>query len=394
MKIFIVLILSCLSVFDLKSQPTFYTINGQIKQVSSGIVYLVTGNLDSKYFGSNITKDSSRIINGQFLFHRKKLDNNIYAYRCFIKSATINGVTDLIFIAPVNQTIIIDTVDEHIAPIIPGSSIQLEMTSDYNGAFRNFLVEATQLSDYEDEIFSSSKEVPNEKVAALNKMRKRLSNKSDSLFLQYAIDHLHSYVTLWKLIERFSNLGFKKDYIEIYNLLSDEIKNSNTGKIFKGNLNAAKLLSINSPFPRLNLKNTFQKNILLDATTFKDQYTLIDFWFSTCAPCIREFQWYKVLFKKYRSQGFNIVGISVDRKTNSKAWKDVIDVEALPWDQYLDEDGVLSSKLAINSFPTNYLLNAKGEIIQKNISRFDLENILIEAEIKKTFDKIYLTEPE
>src|SRR5437868_5936715 len=39
---------------------------------------------------------------------------------------------------------------------------------------------------------------------------------------------------------------------------------------------------------------------------------LVDFWATTCPPCVREFPAMKELYTRYRTNGFEIVGVSLD----------------------------------------------------------------------------------
>ena len=377
MKFLASIFLYCIFPVAIKAQIHTYTIDGQIKNISSGKVYLIANNFEKKYYGKNHTMDSANIKDGKFEIRREIFDNKLYAYRFIIQSDSIGGATDLVFIAPQNQIVIIDSINEHVAPIIPGSNVQHEMKYEFNEFFKNFVTEINDLNNYEDRLFKKfGKDVSGEILSQISLRRRKLSSKSDSLFFQYSIKHPNSYVTLWKLIERFNTIGYRKEYSTIYNLLSNNIKNTYTGKLFQQDLNVAKSLALNNPFPKLELKNLSLKNIQLDSKIFGKRYTLIDFWFSHCAPCIRQFPLYKKLYNNYKTEGFKIIGISVDIKADIGAWRKAIKERNLNWAQYLDEDGQLSKKLDINSFPTNFLLNEKGEIIQKNISPDELEDFL------------------
>jgi len=48
-------------------------------------------------------------------------------------------------------------------------------------------------------------------------------------------------------------------------------------------------------------------------------------------------------------------------------WENVLNKYQLEWPQYWDQDQKQSSKLAINIFPTNFLLDKNGKIIAKNL---------------------------
>ena len=58
------------------------------------------------------------------------------------------------------------------------------------------------------------------------------------------------------------------------------------------------------------LKDVQGKNVALSA--YKGQVIMLDFWATWCAPCKVEIPWFVELYKKYQSQGFVVLGVSVD----------------------------------------------------------------------------------
>ena len=84
------------------------------------------------------------------------------------------------------------------------------------------------------------------------------------------------------------------------------------------------------------------------------------------------------MFSEYKNKGFNIISISTDRTVDVELWKKRIDENELDWDQYLDENGKEAFTDKIISFPTNFLIDEKGNVIQKNISLEELEILLKE----------------
>ena len=105
---------------------------------------------------------------------------------------------------------------------------------------------------------------------------------------------------------------------------------------------------------------------------------MIDFWFSYCKPCLAQFPKYKEIYNLNKVKGFEIIGISVDRKEDEANWLNTIKKYNLSWLQYLDKNEIVSQKLNIKSFPTNFLLDSNGVIVGKDFSPEDLENFLRE----------------
>ena len=139
-----------------------------------------------------------------------------------------------------------------------------------------------------------------------------------------------------------------------------------------------KALSINQKLPAFVVKNIKGEKINLTPNNFNAHFTLVDFWFSHCKPCIKDFPYYKLLLEKYTNIDFNIIGISIDRKSDFNLWLNTIKKYNLNWAQFNDEDGKIANYFNITAFPTNFLLNNKGIIIAKNISIIKLKEFLKE----------------
>ena len=100
----------------------------------------------------------------------------------------------------------------------------------------------------------------------------------------------------------------------------------------------------------------------------KGNYVLIDFWASWCGPCRQEMPNVKKNYEKYKSKGFNIVGLSFDN--NKEAWKKAIADMGLEWTHLSDLKGwrtVAASTYGINSIPSSYLVGPDGTIIAADL---------------------------
>jgi thiol-disulfide isomerase/thioredoxin len=395
-KINILIITLLATSIHLFSQSHKYSIKGEIKGVKNGVIFLYPGNVDNKYFPKSQINDSAKIIDGKFSFKREQQSISLHAYRFFIKSNVINGLTDMVFIAPHNQYIVIDSINEYIAPIITSSISQMEIRKEYNLFFRELIKENSSLDEYSDAIYLKyGKIIPVRLSDSLNCLFVKLSNKSDSLFYKYATNHPNSLVTLWKLIERFNSNGYKIQYQSIYNLLTTRVKGSSGGQLIRKELENARILSIGNSFPIVKVKSNISTDSILNIKAEGNKIVLIDFWFSRCSPCLKQFPRLKMLYEKYKELGFLIVGISIDDSKEIENWKKVIIDLKLNWPQYLDENGSFSNSVFIKSFPTNFLLNQNGKIIAKNISISELESYLkMDARQQYMFDKIRENEPQ
>ena len=354
-----------------------YKLSGSFEKNFSGQVFLIPTISDNKYYNKNGNIDSAVINNGKFIINRKVYGKEIYPYILLVKSKSVNGETNMVLLSPRNETVIIDSVNQYISPRIIGSKVQDEMKRYYDYYVASLVNDINEMIAHETELDNKySGNLPDSEAIKLESKSQSLKIKGDSLFFAYSKSHPDSYVTLWKLIERFKNNGYKKEYQNEYNLLSEKIRNTQGANYLLKDLEASSATALGRIFPKMELQTIDQKKIYLPVVNKKVEYTLVDFWFSSCSPCIAQFPQLKKIFNDYKYAGFQMTGISIDSEKDRLKWINLIKEKNLPWVHYLDEGGFVSQKLAINFFPSNFLLDHNGKIIKRNISPSELENFL------------------
>ena len=193
---------------------------------------------------------------------------------------------------------------------------------------------------------------------------------------KYIIQNPNSYVALWDLVIDYAfgklnkTLDDIKSILKNAQLLSSTIKKTNTYKALVESINLDLKLDMGKTFPNIPL-NSIDSLIPIIK---KNKFTLVDFWFSGCQPCMKQFPSYKTIYDLNKSKGFEIIGISVDEEEAD--WQKAIQQHDLNWLQYFDSNGIIAKKLNIPGYPTNYLLDSDGKIIEVNITPEDLERFL------------------
>lgn len=378
LKPFLALVCGLCFCIEALCQCHFYELRGKLSNMNNGMVYLVPAIPDPGYYGFHVMPiDSGVVANNSFILERRTRINAILPYILVFRGDS-NGSTGMILLSPDNQTLSIDIIDEFKTPSITGSPYQAEMKNYFDSYFGGLVRQIRILDSYSLNLLKKYGGVlPIEEGDSLREESKVLQMKGDTLFSNYAYSHRGSYVTLWKLIERFKANGFNETYSNIFYSLDRNLRTSLAGKLLGKELERDKVLAIGSIFPAMKVKNVSFKDEKLHFNTHGDKtYTLIDFWFTSCVPCLNQFPGMKTLLRKYAPWGFQIIGISVDNEADKNKWAGVLKKDGLHWPNFLDVSGRFAARFNINSFPSNFLLNGRGQIIMRNVTPSQLKSFL------------------
>lgn len=117
------------------------------------------------------------------------------------------------------------------------------------------------------------------------------------------------------------------------------------------------------------------KTIAISDYAGKGKVVLVDFWASWCGPCIKEMPHVVAAYNKYKSKGFEIVGISLD-EDNSK-WTAAIKNLNMTWPNMSDLKGwesELGAQYNVRSIPFTVLIDKDGTIVAENLRGQELDN--------------------
>jgi peroxiredoxin len=137
-------------------------------------------------------------------------------------------------------------------------------------------------------------------------------------------------------------------------------------------------IKVGAEAPELILPMPNDKDLAL--TSLRGKVVLIDFWASWCGPCRKELPNVKRAYEKYKSKGFEILGVSLDKDRN--AWLEAISKEGLTWPQVSDLKFWQSEACqiyAVQSIPYTVLVDKEGKIIATDLRGADLDKKLAEV---------------
>ncbi len=136
-----------------------------------------------------------------------------------------------------------------------------------------------------------------------------------------------------------------------------------------------KAVTLGSLAPDFILSGMNGKKVSL--SDFEGKTVLLMFWASWCPTCRGENKELTGLYPEYKDQGFEIVGISLDRsKTN---WEKAVEKDGVAWVQLSDLQGTespVATEYGVYATPATFLIDSAGVVIGKDVRSEELDNYL------------------
>lgn len=194
--------------------------------------------------------------------------------------------------------------------------------------------------------------------------------------IKFIKNHPNSIVSV-EILSTYSTTFGKKETKELFNLLSEQNKKSKYGKIIDTYIKLNEEPKIGKQF--IDFEMVDQNGKLQKLSDLKGKTIFLDFWASWCTPCRKENPNLVKTYNKFKSKGFEIFAVSLDK--NKETWLKTIENDNLNWYHVNDLKGngnKASLIYGVEGVPESFLIDQNGIIIARDLRGKELNEKLEE----------------
>ncbi len=147
---------------------------------------------------------------------------------------------------------------------------------------------------------------------------------------------------------------------------------------------AAEQVKMNAPAPDFTLPTLDGKDLSL--SSLKGKVVLVAFWSIYCHVCRQELPKLNGVYKKYKNQGLEVIGVAIDREP-AESVQGEVRKDGLSFPILLDKEKKAMKTYQARGLPTTFLLDRNGIVVEKKIGMYEWSSPEAEQLIEKLLKK-------
>jgi len=133
------------------------------------------------------------------------------------------------------------------------------------------------------------------------------------------------------------------------------------------------LLPVGSPAPTFELPLADGSGGTLSLEELAGRVVVLDFWSTTCPPCLREIEHLKVLWRRMKPRGVMIVGLSAGGESAAQIARFGRDRD-IDYPLVVDR-GAAAASYRVSSLPTVYVIGRDGRVVAAHSGYWPLDDV-------------------
>lgn len=204
--------------------------------------------------------------------------------------------------------------------------------------------------------------------------------KKEDRITSYIKSNPNSYIAFWEIVDDYTHYNYNPIYLKNLQLFSIDFKRSELFKKFEKKLKSEDSTLVGKKFPTINLD---RQNTLSIQSFKKYKLTVIDYWSTTCVPCIRAMPQLVAMYNKYKHKGVNFITITAESDpARIKLAKSILAKNNVKWVNYFDTKNNFRNKVNATVYPLQFLIDSKGMILARVWGNLDEMKNLIDENLK------------
>lgn len=252
-------------------------------------------------------------------------------------------------------------------------TIEYEKSSIKENIDSYFKVDGEVYSDKYKELIAKGLNAKNDKEKMF------IEKQKDSLITKFIDDCIAKYKNLkdkdgyhlivYDLTGFFGTRNYPEKIEQFYKLLPTELQNGFYGNKIQAYLDQSYKIGFGQ---KIDFKFSDINNKEKSLSEYKGKLVLLEFWATWCGPCVALLP---ELRKIHKSDKIEIVSISIDE--DIEKWKNKVPKLGMTWiNVHFKQKEDLKEKFFVNGVPYNILLSQDGEVLRKNVTIAELEQIV------------------